>query len=80
MSSEMSVIIRLTMWRRIVEHKYFLTETLAALDLLLLIYRAVLSRPRPDRESILDVVQEGRSSKLRVSWRASLIVPTCNKL
>ena len=26
----------------------------------------------------MDVVQEGRSSKLRVSWRARLIVPTCN--
>ena len=38
----------------------------------------VVSRPRPDRERILDVVQEGRSSKLRVSWRARPIVPTCN--
>ena len=26
----------------------------------------------------MDVVQEGRSSKLRVSWRAGLIVATCN--
>ena len=38
----------------------------------------VVSRPRPDRERILDVVQEGQSSKLGVSWRARLIVPTCN--
>ena len=38
----------------------------------------VVYRPRPDRESILDVVQEGRSLKLGVSWRARLIVPTCN--
>ena len=38
----------------------------------------IVSRPRSDRERILDVVQEGRSSKLRVSWRARLIVPTCN--
>ena len=26
----------------------------------------------------MDVVQEGWSSKLGVSWRARLIVPTCN--
>ena len=26
----------------------------------------------------MDVVQEGRSSKLRVSWTDRLIVPTCN--
>ena len=38
----------------------------------------VVSWPRPDRECILDVVQEGQSLKLRVSWRARLIVPTCN--
>ena len=40
--------------------------------------RVVVSRPRPDRERILDVVQEGRSSKLGVSRRAGLMVPTCN--
>ena len=39
---------------------------------------SVVSWPRPDRERILDVLQEGRSSKLRVSCRARLIVLTCN--
>ena len=41
--------------------------------------RFVVSRPRPDRERIFDVVQEGRSSKLGVGWRARLFVPTSNK-
>ena len=43
----------------------------------LTIYSIVVSRARPDRGRILDVVQEGRSSKFRVSWRARLVVPTC---
>ena len=48
------------------------------MDILVPDWRIVVSLPRPARERILDVVQEGRSSKLRVSWRARLIVPTCN--
>ena len=38
----------------------------------------VVSRLRPDRERILDVVQEGRISRLGVGWRAKLIVPKCS--
>ena len=38
----------------------------------------VVSRPRPNREPIFDVVQEGQSLKLGVGWRARLFIPTCN--
>ena len=47
-------------------------------QLQVLLQDSVVSWPHPNRERILDVVQEGRSSKLRVSWRARLTVPTCN--
>ena len=40
-------------------------------------YATAVPRPGPDRERMLDVVQEGWISKLGVSWRARLIVPTC---
>ena len=40
-------------------------------------YTHVVSRPRPNKEIILDVVQEGQSLKLGVGWRARLFVPTC---
>ena len=41
-------------------------------------FLSIVSRPRPEGERFLDVVQEGRSSKLGVSWRARLTVATCN--
>jgi hypothetical protein len=41
----------------------------------ILLEKFVASQPRPERERIVDVVQEGRSSKLGVNWRARLIVP-----